>query len=412
VKDHTTASNRDVLSAAAMLAALPPLTYYLRICVDEFQGALVTPTADLLRRIPAPTLAALAIYGCWFGFQAAAYVLMPGKVYEGEPLSDGTRLKYKSNGWRCFWLTLAAFSLAIASGWIPATILYDNFGPLLTTANFFVFLFAGLLYVIGKRSARTERRTGNALVDYVMGTSLNPRLGGFDMKFFCEGRPGLIFWVLLNVSFAAKQYGLHGQVTTPMLLVVAFQLLYVADYFFHEEAILTTWDIKHENFGWMLCWGCLVWVPFTYTLQAQYLVHHPHELPIPAVVGLVVLNMAGFAIFRGANIQKHRFRKNPERLIWGKPPQYITTSRGALLLTSGWWGVARHSNYLGDLLMALAWCLTAGFAHVLPYFYFIYFAILLIHRDRRDNATCRNKYGKDWDSYCRKVRWRIVPGIY
>ena len=62
--------------------------------------------------------------------------------------------------------------------------------------------------------------------------------------------------------------------------------------------------------------------------------------------------------------------------------------------------------------MALAWCLTAGFAHVLPYFYFIYFAILLIHRDRRDNAVCKNKYGDDWDSYCRKVRWRIIPGIY
>jgi protein-S-isoprenylcysteine O-methyltransferase Ste14 len=124
------------------------------------------------------------------------------------------------------------------------------------------------------------------------------------------------------------------------------------------------------------------------------------------------LNMVGFVIFRGANIQKHRFRKDPDRLVWGKPPKYIPTSRGTLLLTSGWWGVARHSNYLGDLLMALAWCLTTGFTHVLPYFYFIYFAILLIHRDRRDNATCRNKYGKDWDSYCRKVRWRIVPGIY
>src|SRR5262249_53743872 len=160
----------------------------------------------------------------------------------GEPLSDGTRLKYKSNGWSCFWLTLAAFSLATAMGWIPATIFYDNFGPLLTTANFFVILFAGSLYVIGKRSARPQRRTGNALVEYVMGMSLNPRLGGFDMKFFCEGRPGLIFWVLLNISFAAKQYELQGQVSTPMLLVVAFQLLYVADYFFHEEAILTTWD--------------------------------------------------------------------------------------------------------------------------------------------------------------------------
>ena len=87
-----------------------------------------------------------------------------------------------------------------------------------------------------------------------------------------------------NLSFAAKQYQLYGTVTTPMILVNAFQFLYIADYYYHEEAILTTWDIKHENFGWMLCWGDLVWVPFTYTLQADYLINHTHELSVPATV--------------------------------------------------------------------------------------------------------------------------------
>ena len=62
--------------------------------------------------------------------------------------------------------------------------------------------------------------------------------------------------------------------------------------------------------------------------------------------------------------------------------------------------------------MGLAWCLPAGFAHPLPYFYIFYFTILLVHREWRDNTTCRDKYGTDWDTYCAKVRWRIVPGIY
>ena len=221
-----------------------------------------------------------------------------------------------------------------------------------------------------------------------------------------------MLWVLMDLSFAAKQYELHGAVTTPMILVNAFQFLYVADYYYHEEAILSTWDIKHEKFGWMLCWGDLVWVPFLYSLQAHYLVDHTHELSWPAAAGIVVLNLAGYVVFRGANIQKHRFRKDPHSLVWGKPPEYIRTRRGSLLLVSGWWGVARHSNYLGDLMMALAWCLPAGFEHPLPYFYITYFTILLVHREWRDNAMCREKYGSDWDAYCRKVRWRIVPGIY
>jgi steroid 5-alpha reductase family enzyme len=162
----------------------------------------------------------------------------------------------------------------------------------------------------------------------------------------------------------------------------------------------------------MLCWGDLVWVPFTYTIPAYYLVGHPHELSLPATVGIVALNVLGYAVFRSANIQKHRFRQDPGRPIWGKRPDYVATARGPLLLASGWWGAARHLNYLGDVAMALAWCLPAGFEHPLPYFYVVYVAVLLVHRERRDHAMCRQKYGADWDAYCRKVRWRIVPGLY
>ncbi len=55
---------------------------------------------------------------------------------------------------------------------------------------------------------------------------------------------------------------------------------------------------------------------------------------------------------------------------------------------------------------------TCGFGSLLPYFYPIYFAFLLIHRERRDHQRCAAKYGEDWDRYCRRVRWRIVPGLY
>lgn len=38
----------------------------------------------------------------------------------------------------------------------------------------------------------------------------------------------------------------------------------------------------------------------------------------------------------------------------------IHTSTGKSLLVSGWWGFVRHPNYLGDLIMALAWSLPCG----------------------------------------------------
>lgn len=41
----------------------------------------------------------------------------------------------------------------------------------------------------------------------------------------------------------------------------------------------------------------------------------------------------------------------------------IATATGKRLLVSGWWGLVRHPNYLGDLLMALAWSLPCGKTH-------------------------------------------------
>lgn len=38
-------------------------------------------------------------------------------------------------------------------------------------------------------------------------------------------------------------------------------------------------------------------------------------------------------VFRGANKQKHDFKKNSKAPIWGKPPKVI----GGKLLASGYW---------------------------------------------------------------------------
>jgi protein-S-isoprenylcysteine O-methyltransferase Ste14 len=410
---RSTASTFNVVMTIVLLFALPPLVYYMWMCLEFNHGALMIPSKQMLAWFPMPTPVSVGIFAGWFLFQALLQVVAPGKWVEGTPLADGTRLKYKMNGWFTWWFTWAVLAGGVVLHAFKPTVLADNLGALLTTANIFTYLFCFYLYWWGKKTGtRDERITHNAVYDFWLGTALNPRVGTFDFKLFCEARPGLIAWVAINLSFAFKQYAQHGSVSVPMLLVCFFHFWYIADYYFHEEAILTTWDIKHENFGWMLCWGDMVWVPFTYTIQAQYLASHTHDLPWWATAGIVVLNFTGYAIFRGTNIQKHRFRKDPQQPVWSKPAEYIKTQQGSLLLVSGWWGLSRHMNYFGDLLMGLAWCLPCLFGSPLPYFYIVYFIILLVHRERRDDDMCAVRYGTDWDEYRKRVPYRIVPGLY
>jgi Delta14-sterol reductase len=218
---RTTATLGNVMMTVIMLFTLPPLVYYIWFCLTFNRGHLVLPSAKMLGRFPLPTATSVAIVAGWLIFQGLLQIYAPGRWVEGTPLPDGTRLKYKMNGWIAWWVTWAILAAGVALSLFSPTILADQFGPLLTTANIFTYLFSFYLFWHGKRfGTKHERITNNAVYDFWLGTALNPRIAGFDLKLFCEARPGLIAWVVLDLSLAAKQYQVHGTVTLPMMLVV------------------------------------------------------------------------------------------------------------------------------------------------------------------------------------------------
>lgn len=59
----------------------------------------------------------------------------------------------------------------------------------------------------------------------------------------------------------------------------------------------------------------------------------------------------------------------------------------------------------------LSWCLPTGFHTPITYFYLGFFVVLLLHRQMRDDEACKEKYGKDWDRYCKLVPYKIIPYV-
>lgn len=347
------------------------------------------------------------------------------------------------------------------------TFIYDNYLQIITANILIAYALATFVYVrsFSVQPGNPEHRelaqggqSGNMLYDWYIGRELNPRItfpfiGEIDIKEFCELRPGMMGWMILDLTFMAHQYKAYGVVTDSIILITVFQSLYILDSYWMEPAILTTMDITTDGFGFMLAFGDLVWVPFVYSIQARYLAVYPLSLGLMGCAAVFVPLAIGYYIFRSANNQKNIFRNNPNdpRVAHLK---YIETKSGSRLLTSGWWGTARHINYFGDWIQAWAYCLPTGLAgylvnhssvapvagqsaadgsfvyhnsgvhtEVVPgvakgwgmiftYFYLAYFAVLLIHRERRDEAKCQRKYGDDWKRYCDKVKSRIIPGIY
>ena len=222
-------------------------------------------------------------------------------------IRDGSQLTYNISGHLQFWVILAVLltgkpvwnddgNLAYFTHFNLAWI-YDEYVHLCTAASVFscalaVFLFAKS-YVPGALLA-LGGNTPSFVYNFFIGRELNPRTGSFDWKEFCELRPGLIGWLVINLGCAMKQYELQGYVSYSMVFVNLFQGLYVWDALYHEQAILTTMDITTDGFGWMLAFGDLAWVPFSYSLQARYLVENDPNLSAPVLAAIFVMNMVGY----------------------------------------------------------------------------------------------------------------------
>ncbi|TBU29949.1 ERG4/ERG24 ergosterol biosynthesis protein [Dichomitus squalens] len=410
--------------ALAITIGVPAMTYMLYYGCSEETGGCPPPidvdiilnslsTVDFWKGLW-DTQAFLA-YLAWYAFTVVAWFILPGDWIVGTEIRNGQRKKYKINAFSTMLLALGLTAGTLyREGPQPFTFIYEHWVGLVT-ASIAMSVFQGLLvYALSFRKGALLAlggNSGNPIYDFYIGRELNPSIGSFDLKSFNELRPGLILWMLIDIGMVCEQAVRRGgfnKVTDSMWLVLAFQSWYVVDALYNEPAIFTTMDITTDGFGFMLAVGDLAWVPFVYSLQARYLVFNQVELgPIYTAI-IIAVNLAGYYIFRVANGEKNDFRngRNPKNL------QYMTTERGTKLLTSGWWGRSRHPNYMGDLLMAFAWSLPTGFKTPITYFYVIYFAVLLMHRERRDDEACLNKYGKDWTKYKKLVPWRIIPYVY
>ncbi|MEO8853303.1 MAG: DUF1295 domain-containing protein, partial [Ginsengibacter sp.] len=115
---------------------------------------------------------------------------------------------------------------------------------------------------------------------------------------------------------------------------------------------------------------------------------------------------------RGANLQKYYFKKDPTKTFLGIIPETINDNKNTLLV-NGFWGLSRHINYLGEILMATGLVLSTGYPQLIgPWLYPLYYVALLFPRQADDDKRCSIKYGPLWNVYKTKVPCKIIPYIY
>ena len=355
------------------------------------------------------------------GFLAVMFAgarFLPGIERVGYPQPDGTRKRYTLTGMTLFFLANVALGGVVvgkALGFdVSLTPIAQHFWPLLIVALALSTLITLALLAWGRRAGpvcRSPESTSlplpEAVKEFWFGNECNPELFGVDLKLLFY-QPSLIGAYLVNVSFAFAQWERHGFVTPQLLCLCFFWFTYLFSHYVKEEFMLSTWDVLAENFGFMLVWGDLTYVPFLYSLPGWWMVDATEPLATTTLLALIAFHFAALAIFRQSNWQKERFKQDRTAPIWGKPPRLV----GGKLLASGYWGIGRKLNYTGEILVYVSFAACAGFSSPGPWLLPLALLGLLTHRAHRDDKRCRAKYGALWTEYGEIARFRVIPWIY
>jgi protein-S-isoprenylcysteine O-methyltransferase Ste14 len=352
-------------------------------------------------------LALLSVYVAVF----ALYALLPGRWVEGYAVdASGRRLRYHLNGLLVFSVVVGSYLALAANGVIAWDFFYQHRWGMLLTAFLVGLAFTLAIVLPGPRTQASW------FSDFYLGRFENPQWlrGRVDVKMFLY-LVGATQLELCVLSFAAHHWLVHPIDPSPgVLLYAALFSFFLVDYLCFERVHLFTYDFVAERVGFKLGWGCLVFYPFFYCCGLWFAAARPNpHTPFALLIAAGFLFLTGWVLARGANLQKFYFKVHPERSAFGPLAQRALTQGDKRVLVSGFWGLSRHINYLGELLMACALALCLGSRCGLwPWLYPAYYVALLVPRQLDDDRRCAEKYGALWDEYRRVVPKRIVPFVY
>ncbi|KAF2724680.1 delta(24(24(1)))-sterol reductase [Polychaeton citri CBS 116435] len=377
-----------------------------------------------------PHAKAWAMYWVFLAVQVLFYMTLPGVYSKGKPLphEGGKQLLYFNNSVWSFYTNIVLALTLHFTGVFKLYTLIDEFGPLMSVAIISGFLVSIAVFISAHVRGKTHRMTGHIIYDFFMGAELNPRLFGLlDFKMFLEVRMPWYILFFMSLSAAARQYEQYGYVSGEIGFILMAHYLYANACSKGEEMICITWDMYYEKLGFMLVFWNMAGVPLSYCHCTIFLANHDpatYAWPKYLLVPLYASYLFAYWVWDTGNSQKNMFRASEKgyqqhrktfpQLPWKfvDNPQYIKTETGDSLLVDGWYKYARKIHYTADTWFAICWGLITGFHSPFPWFYPIFFCVMITHRAWRDIQRCKEKYGTAWEEYEKRVPYLFIPYVF
>lgn len=340
------------------------------------------------------------------------HLALPARKVEGYVAdeSTGKMLTYRLNGPLVLAAVVAIWVVVGATGLLEWDWLYAHrWWSLIGSCVLGVAFSLALVF--------NAPPTGRSLAaDLYFGRALNRQFFGarVDAKMFLYLIGAAMLGLNLLAFTAHHVLAYPGDYSLGVVLYCALFLWFVTEYLVFERVHLYTYDIFAERLGLKLGWGCFAFYPYFYLIGLWAVAHRTDPgTPTWALVVYVLIFLLGWVFTRGANLQKYWFKTRPGRPFLGLMKPAVLSDDNNTLLVSGFWGVARHVNYLGEVLQAVGLTLLLGYPGAwLAWLYPAYYVALFLTRERADERRCAAKYGDLWTEYKNRVPRRIVPWLY
>ncbi|KAI6653515.1 7-dehydrocholesterol reductase [Oopsacas minuta] len=304
----------------------------------------------------------------------------------------------------------------------PASILIDLYLELVITLVCFGFIFCGILYIKGVFFPSTVESdlSGNVVFDFFWGTELYPRVLCWDVKVFTNCRFGLMLWQMLIFSGLAYQQNTYGEISFAYMATAIIQTQYLFKFYLWEKAYTKSMDIAWDRAGFYICWGCIAFVFVGFNTPTIYLAMYNVDISREFCAACILLGVLFTWLTYWADMQKEIVRETEGKcLVFGKKPEIILAKykvgdreeKVNILLVSGFWGWARQFHCILELLASLAWTLPALFNTIFPWIYLFTLCLVVIQHVVRDEWKNKEKYGKYWEEYSKRVPYRVMPYI-
>ncbi|XP_078001247.1 delta(14)-sterol reductase TM7SF2-like [Glandiceps talaboti] len=337
-----------------------------------------------------------------------------GQTFEGAPVRSGSKLKYRKNGLLTLIITLGIYGVLVHRKHPASRIGYDHLLHLLSASTVLSLLLSILLYVKSRKAPGTalapQGNSGKVVHDFFVGHELHPRLGAsFDFKMFIY-RASIIQTALLTLMNVGTMCS-KSEASSAIVLAALFQGWYILDSLWFEDRVVYTNYCQEYGCGFDMVFGCLTMFPLCMGFTTRYLVLNSTELSNVKIAAIVLFQLIAMVVYRGSNSQKWEFRRNPYNPKLAHL-ESVPTAAGTRLLVSGWWGLVRHPNYLGDILLMIGWSLPCGCQHALVWLFPVFGILFTVFQERSDFRRCKKKYGIAWNRYCQRVKYRLIPYVY